>query len=240
MIFSKSNPPPGYYVYLYLREDGTPYYCGKGKGRRAWAKDHTVSPPVDQSRIVFPAYNLLELWAFGLERKFIKWYGRIDLGTGILRNQTDGGDGFPNRIVSPTTVAKALATKRATGGVYVCATPEARRKRKETLLEKNNGQYHSDDAINNIITKSAATKKKTGKNSFSTWQLTSPSGEEFITTQLTEFITAHSLNLSQLKNYLGTTVPYNLKLRTLPPTTLGWKLVKLSERVYRKPKKSKV
>jgi hypothetical protein len=92
MIFSRNNPPPGFYVYLYLREDGTPYYVGKGKKLRAWAK-HNINPPLDESRIVFVAWDLLELWAFGLERRFIRWYGRKDNNTGILRNLTDGGEG---------------------------------------------------------------------------------------------------------------------------------------------------
>ncbi len=93
MVFSRNNPPTGFYVYLYLREDGTPYYVGKGKEQRAWAK-HNVNPPLDESRIVFVAWDLLELWAFGLERRFIRWYGRKNNNTGILRNMTDGGEGI--------------------------------------------------------------------------------------------------------------------------------------------------
>ena len=75
------------------KENNTPYYIGKGTGKRAWSKSrHSLKVP-DKQRIIIMETNLTEVGAFALERFYIKWYGRKDLGTGILRNLTDGGEG---------------------------------------------------------------------------------------------------------------------------------------------------
>jgi hypothetical protein len=76
-----------YYTYLWLREDGTPYYVGKGFGNRAFRKG---SPPRDRILIQeFPS----EADSLFAEQFLIAYYGRKDLGTGILINLTDGGEG---------------------------------------------------------------------------------------------------------------------------------------------------
>jgi hypothetical protein len=86
-----------YYTYAYLREDKTPYYIGKGTGNRLYNKSSRVfAPPKDKSRIIYLKQNLTEAEAFRHEIYMIAVFGRKDLGTGILHNRTDGGDGVSN------------------------------------------------------------------------------------------------------------------------------------------------
>jgi hypothetical protein len=84
-----------FYTYAYLREDKTPYYIGKGNGDRVYRKRRKgVKPPKDKSRILFLKQNLTEEEAFKHEKYMIVVFGRKDLGTGILHNRTDGGEGM--------------------------------------------------------------------------------------------------------------------------------------------------
>ncbi len=96
-----------YYTYAYLREDKTPYYIGKGKGRRIYLKGKgEVKPPKDKSRIIFLKQNLTEEEAFKHEIYMIAMFGRKDLGTGILHNRTDGGEGNSGFVPSEETRIK--------------------------------------------------------------------------------------------------------------------------------------
>jgi len=89
-----------YYTYAYLREDGTPYYIGKGKGKRIFSNQRKIRPPKDKSKIIFLKQNLTEEEAFKHEKYMIAVFGRKDLETGILRNKTNGGEGASGAIRS--------------------------------------------------------------------------------------------------------------------------------------------
>ena len=97
-----------FYVYAYIRSKdsttakaGTPYYIGKGSKERAFSKHHNSQPP-KKNYIVFLEQNLSEVGALALERRYINWWGRKDLGSGILNNKTDGGEGITN----PSTITR--------------------------------------------------------------------------------------------------------------------------------------
>jgi hypothetical protein len=93
-----------FYTYLWLREDGTPYYVGKGTGRRAFRRS---SPP--EERIVIQEFPTEDA-AFLAERLLISLYGRKDLQEGLLINRSDGGDGISN--VSESTRQRMSAFQK--------------------------------------------------------------------------------------------------------------------------------
>lgn len=85
----------------------SPYYVGKGKVHRAYNhKSHSMRTPRDKSHIVIIADNLSEDAAFMCERAWIALLGRIDTGTGCLRNLTNGGDGASGSRHSDATRTK--------------------------------------------------------------------------------------------------------------------------------------
>jgi hypothetical protein len=101
-----------FYTYAWLRENGTPYYIGKGSGRRAWKESGRAGkarkPP--ENRILILKGNLTEEEAFKHEIYMIAIYGRVDNGTGILHNYSDGGEGLSNP--APEVIAKIVEKRK--------------------------------------------------------------------------------------------------------------------------------
>lgn len=145
-----------FYTYLWLRNSngtfpaGTPYYVGKGKGDRAFFKyDRPINPPTDKHLILLQEF-LSEVEAFEAEQFLIAYYGRIDQGTGCLRNLTDGGEGA---TLSKEIREKISRTKTGTKSPWS-------KERKEAYTPWNKGKSGSQKAWNKGRSPSAETRRK--------------------------------------------------------------------------------
>ena len=144
-----NNRAEMYYTYAYLREDGTPYYIGKGSGKRVYSKIRSVSIP-STDRILILKKDLTEDRAFQHEKYMIVVFGRKDLGTGILHNKTDGGEGVSGHIYTEQQKQKITQSKLGKNFGMVgenhhmygkTHTPEARKKMSEKVSGENHPMY---------------------------------------------------------------------------------------------------
>jgi len=160
--------PDGYYTYAFLRKDGTPYYVGKGLKKRAFMyRNKGVRRPRDKGRILILKSGLTEEEAFCHEKYMIFVFGRKDLGTGILHNRTDGGEGCSGRECKSETRKKIrdsqlgerhhryvntwwhnpitdeeISSKEKPGEEWVQGRSE---RFKTTISEKRKGKPHSEE-----------------------------------------------------------------------------------------------
>lgn len=124
-----------FYTYLYLRDDGTPYYVGKGTRHRITQSASRYVPVPSRDRIIVQEFET-EQDVLTAEIFLISYYGRKDVGTGVLRNLTDGGDGVAGHRHTLEARQKISRSKK---GRLVYRAPH-----KEYCV---NGHQMSDDNI---------------------------------------------------------------------------------------------
>ena len=138
----------------YLPGSVTPFYVGMGKKGRSqdrkrrsdWWKRYVEKYGLEVKII---KEGLTKEEAILLEKQFISEYGRINIGTGILINLTDGGEGTVNIVRSEITRKKlSEAQKKNKHSEEV----------KQKIRNSRIGKLHSDNTRNKI---SSSMKGKT-------------------------------------------------------------------------------
>jgi group I intron endonuclease len=236
-----TKDPRRFYVYAYLRSKDSergvkysPYYIGKGCGKRAFEKyGRTVPAPVDNSYIVFVEEGLTEIEAFSLEAYCIQSYGRIDLGDGILRNRTDGGEGTSGLVVSEETRCKLSDMRRGENhpsrGKRGELSPrwgkprseETKRKMSEARQGEKHplwGKKHSEESrkkmsearTGKIFSEETKRNMKLAQTKY-LYELVDPDGEVYITDNLTDFSKQYGLHNGRLNMVVNGKAPHYKK-----------------------------
>jgi|694.fasta_scaffold12891_3 hypothetical protein len=133
------------HIYRHIRLDkNEPFYVGIGlddipkrayetKKRRSQWWNNIVNKYGYSVDILFE--NVTIDFAKEKEKEFISLYGRIDLGTGTLCNQTNGGDGINGWKATPETKLK-MSESAKIRGTAMLNTPEIIEKRANSMRGK--------------------------------------------------------------------------------------------------------
>ena len=155
-----------HYVYEhYIPGEVQPFYVGKGHGRRAYqignrnrwwrniVKKHGFLVKMIQE-------NITEEQANELEKELISKYGRRDIGTGILVNMTDGGEGVKGIKRLPITPElREIRRKNSTGRKHSEASKELRSVKTKKRILTEEGKEHLE-LIQRLGNSEEARKKK--------------------------------------------------------------------------------
>lgn len=203
-----------FYVYVFLRSDDSangrkysPYYVGKGRGKRAFEKSGRVVPaPRDKNYIAFVEEGLTEAEAFSLEIYCIRTYGRIDIGTGVLHNRTDGGEGSSGWVPSQEARRKMSESRRGEKHPNWGKTmsKESRKRMSEAKRGENHpnwGKTRPPEVCQKISEgqkgriQSAKTRRQISSGRvFYLYELIDPDGEVYITENLFDFSKQYNLD----------------------------------------------
>lgn len=151
-----------YYAYIHAKPDGTPFYVGKGKGRRAWKfkernQRHmrTVAKYGEHNILIGQLDCSSEAVAFDLEVGLIKCLRRMGVD---LCNMTLGGEGASGAVASTETRALLSAQRKGKKqhAEWVAKRVEKKRGRtlsdavKQTISDKLKAHYSVPENVERL------------------------------------------------------------------------------------------